>query len=165
MSEATSVFPAPRSIPKQTMTLGEAMNFEAILASETPQERRLGGYRLPDFQRPLVWTPEQEVLLIESIWDGFDIGAYAITEDSANPEFDGFLLDGQQRLNAIMRYCADQFPVRGYLWSELTIVDRRNFTKTTFPRVVLRSPSDEQMRTYYNRMNFGGVRHTEDQRA
>lgn len=160
-----SIFPPITAFLKRTMSLGEAINFSACGIGSDTTCRRMGGYRLPDFQRPLVWTEDQNILLIESIWDGMDIGSYAIVEDLTNPKNDGLLLDGQQRLNALFRYHNNEFPVRGYLWSELTDTDRREFKRSTFPRVTLRSPSEETMRTYYNRMNFSGVRHTMDQQA
>lgn len=160
-----SIFPPITAFLKRTMSLGEAINFGACGIDTDTTCRRIGGYRLPDFQRPLVWTEEQDILLIESIWDGMDIGSYAVVEDLTNPKNDGLLLDGQQRLNALFRYQNNEFPVRGYLWAELTDTDRREFKRSTFPRVTLRSPSEETMKTYYNRMNFSGVRHTMDQQA
>lgn len=42
-------------------------------------ERRLAGFILPPFQRPPVWTEEQKVRLIESIWDGIPTGSYVLT--------------------------------------------------------------------------------------
>ena len=132
---------------KTPMNMREAINFEAM-----PHEsnlRNLGGYRLPEFQRPLVWTEDQDIKLVESVWYGIDIGSYAITE-SQDPALDGLLLDGQQRLNALMAYQNDAFPVFGYYWTQLTKTDRLDFTHVVFPRVTLSSPTDQMMRFYYN---------------
>lgn len=66
---------------------------------------------IPALQRGLVWAPHQVELLWDSILRGFPIGAFALTpvqgnegqltgdEGEASAQF--FLLDGQQRYNAI----------------------------------------------------------------
>ena len=38
--------------------------------------RTVMGYLLPTWQRPLVWTTDQKVKLIESLWRGINIGTY-----------------------------------------------------------------------------------------
>lgn len=39
-------------------------------------ERFVMGFPLPAWQRPLIWTPDQKVRFILSIWSGVDIGSY-----------------------------------------------------------------------------------------
>jgi hypothetical protein len=63
---------------------------------------------IPALQRGLVWEPRQVELLWDSLLRGFPIGSFAISSVSANPEqkaadteTEYFLLDGQQRYNAI----------------------------------------------------------------
>jgi uncharacterized protein with ParB-like and HNH nuclease domain len=61
---------------------------------------------IPALQRGLVWKPDQVELLWDSILRGFPIGSFVITkadEISRQKVNEGeyFLLDGQQRLNAI----------------------------------------------------------------
>lgn len=73
---------------------------------------------IPALQRGLVWTPQQNELLWDSILRGFPIGAVVLTKWSAKlkktaEELDGsithHLLDGQQRCNAIALGFADPF--------------------------------------------------------
>jgi hypothetical protein len=59
---------------------------------------RDGGLRLPAYQRPLVWTPEQALALVESVYEGYPIGAFLVWAPSWA---EGILLDGQQRLAAL----------------------------------------------------------------
>ena len=54
--------------------------------------------RIPDLQRGLVWKPRQMELLWDSMLRGFPIGSF-ILSDAADGTF--FLMDGQQRFNAI----------------------------------------------------------------
>ena len=63
---------------------------------------------IPALQRGLVWSPKQVELLWDSLLRGFPIGSFAISSVMANPEqkaantkTEYFLLDGQQRYNAI----------------------------------------------------------------
>ena len=71
---------------------------------------RAGIIDIPALQRGLVWAPHQVELLWDSILRGFPIGAFALTPVSGNerqiannekPSARYFLLDGQQRYNAI----------------------------------------------------------------
>ena len=65
---------------------------------------------IPSLQRGLVWAPHQVELLWDSILRGFPIGAFALTPVNGNEgqltrtseaKAKYFLLDGQQRYNAI----------------------------------------------------------------
>ena len=79
---------------------------------------------------------------------------------------DGLLIDGQQRLRSLERYLDGEFPVFGYRWSEVTIVDRRFFEMSTiFACYVTETEDEDYLRSYYDMTNFGGTAHTEDQRA
>lgn len=53
---------------------------------------------LPDIQRGLVWTPQQIAFLWDSMLRGFPIGGFVFSENADNTYY---LLDGQQRWNAI----------------------------------------------------------------
>lgn len=149
------------------MTVAEVIGFESC--ADKTGKRVLGGFILPEFQRQRVWTQEQNVSLIEAIYEGFNFGSYAIIlKDGAgcdNSEYDGLLLDGQQRISAILDYVNNKFPVFGFLYKDLTPADRLRFKMTIFPRIILATEDEAVMRDYYNRMNFSGVRHTEEERA
>lgn len=124
------------------------------------------GYFLPTWQRPLVWTQGQKVRLIESAWKGLSIGTYTYNRASLGSPYDNLLIDGQQRLHAIECYLNDEFPVFGYRWSEVTVVDRRIWEMTTHFRSYITETEDEAfLRNYYNLTNFGGTAHKETERA
>jgi hypothetical protein len=65
---------------------------------------------IPSLQRGLVWAPKQIELLWDSLFRGFPVGSFAVTQVQSNNEIQKtnqaysphfFLLDGQQRYNAI----------------------------------------------------------------
>lgn len=127
--------------------------------------RMVMGYRLPSWQRPFVWTQDQSVKLIESLWLGINIGTYTFNRSHKDDNYDDLLIDGQQRMKAIEDYINDAFPVFGYKWSEVTKVDKRSFNGRHFHCYVTQRDDDEYLRGYYNMMNFSGTAHTEGQRA
>lgn len=127
----------------------------------------LGAFVLPPFQRPPVWTLEQNVKLIESIWLGYDIGRYTIIDTWGRyNKWSDCLIDGQQRIRAIISYRNDEFPVFGCRFSELSLPESREFDNTVFPRAAVSNEMTEaEYRDIYNRLNYGGTIHTEAQRA
>lgn len=133
-----------------------------------PHGRRvIMGYALPTWQRPLVWTQEQQVRFLESAWKGLNLGTFSYNRTRSSPHpLDDLLIDGQQRMWSLQQYLEDAFPVFGYRWSEITDADRRGFQVTrTFGCYETQSEDEDYLRSYYDLMNFGGVAHTEDQRA
>lgn len=97
-------------------------------------ERYACGFPLPDFQRDLCWTRDQEVAFIETLWAGLPPGIFIIHAtrgDSSMPNgitrFSGWCLEGQQRLTTIQRYFDDVFSVHGLYFSELNKLERSEF--------------------------------------
>lgn len=126
------------------------------------------GFAIPFFQRALVWDVDQQRNLIHSIWMNIPIGTYSVnftTGKDLPPRLRNILIDGQQRLEALRAYWDDEFKYRGYNWSQLSDRDQRHFVSTTFPQMRTDSESEDDVRTYYNAMNFGGVAHKEGERA
>lgn len=122
-------------------------------------ERRLGYFILPPFQRPLVWTIEQKIRFIESAWMRLPLGVF-IWNEAPGTRFDMWLLDGQQRVSAILQYVSDGFPVFGHRFSELTEVDRRIWDLVVgFPCLRTNLRSMVQARDVYDRLAYGGTPH------
>lgn len=134
------------------------------------RRRTIMGYVLPDFQRGLVWTQNQSVRFIESLWKGLSVGTYTVNIDNSygngNPHLRNILVDGQQRMWALQQYIEDYFPVFGLFYSELNDLEKRSFKNTTiWPCYETASNDEEYIRNYYNLMNFGGTAHKESERA
>lgn len=143
-------------------------------------DRFVMGFPLPSWQRPLVWTQEQKMRLIQSIWAGVDIGSYLVNDQyefvqlgTATPYFRKFseiLLDGQQRLAALESYLTNEFPVPDVqgiprYWRDLPRIERRRFSSYHFARANIKSWDEATLRLAYDLRAFGGTAHTEDQRA
>lgn len=131
--------------------------------------RTIMGFVIPDWQRPLVWTTEQCIRFIESLWTGVPVGTYTTNQDPTygrGPHRTrNLLVDGQQRMWAIQQYLEDVFSVFGLKYSELNVLERRIFGAIKWSGYETNSHDEAFIRDYYNRMNFGGIAHTEDQRA
>lgn len=124
-------------------------------------ERALGWFVLPPFQRPPVWTLAQKVRFVESCWLRLPIGAFIYNrpERSGSP-YENWLLDGQQRVTAVLGYVEDEFPVFGRLFSELTDTDYRFWEMSTpFPSMVTNIDDEAQLLEVYDRLAYGGTPH------
>lgn len=127
--------------------------------------RSVLGWLLPPWQRGFVWTDDQSIRFIESAWRGLPLGTYTINI-AYGTGFDGWLIDGQQRMRALERYINDEFPVLGYRWSEVTDTDRAAFEISRVWNYYETSSKDENyLASYYNIMNFGGTPHVDGQQA
>lgn len=80
----------------------------------------------PTYQRGYVWTEEDEVRLIDSVFNGSDIGKF-IFLTYPWPIEDDDVLDGKQRLNTLVRFTTSQFQYNGLYWHQLSKVDRYKF--------------------------------------
>lgn len=152
-------------------------NPESVTEFHEPSEWLLG-YAIPPFQRAVVWDEERMVRFVESAILGMNLGTWTYNstmnlgphrKDASGKEVwecDLWLIDGQQRLTALDRYWSDAFPVFGSYWSEVSERDQRRLLMSThFPAFETQMKDEAQLRDLYDRMNFGGIAHSEDQRA
>lgn len=139
------------------------------------------GFPLPSWQRDSVWTDEQKIRFIISIWTEGDLGSYLINEvpelfyEDARAvvrsrPFADCLLDGQQRLSAIQDYVDDKIAVpddqgvaRYYV--ELSNKENRFFRNRAFSATTVSSEDERELREIYDLRAFGGVNHEPHQRA
>lgn len=124
------------------------------------------GFRLPGWQRPAVWTPEQRTAFLESAWLGYGLGQIVVTERHSTllgrlDPLDQLLIDGQQRLGAIQAYFQDELEVFGVRWSEVHPDDQaRLLIHATLGMVRLGPGYDEAaLRAKYIRLNDSGTPH------
>lgn len=133
-------------------------------------DRYAMGAPLPEWQREACWTRDQQIRLIESIWIGLPIGFYVINREKVSHQgvphkFSGILIDGQQRMLAVEAYLNNEFPVCGAYWKDTPLPKKREFRSAHFPYYEVSIWKESQLRELYNRLNFGGVAHREDQKA
>lgn len=120
----------------------------------------------PDFQRAHVWTQRQQAEFIEYMLAGGPSGRElyfacegwntAITKTTRM-----VIVDGKQRLTAVMAFVQDKLPVRGKLLSEWTGVMR----ETTGARFRCHVADIDRKATlkWYLALNTGGTPHTDEE--
>jgi hypothetical protein len=140
-------------------------------ASDYPWAKKmLGKFPLPPWQRDSVWTLEQKVSFIQSAYLGYDLGSVVINEhmdlnDDKLATFSDCLIDGQQRIECILDYTNNTFPVYGLLWKELVRGEQNRFLMREIGKRMVSCFDEEKLKQVYNHLNFSGTRHKESERA
>lgn len=149
--------------------------YEKLFQAEDLEQ--LGHYYVAPFQRPAVWSLDQARRLNESVHLGISIGSVVVSaegrHDSATgkyPRTADWIIDGQQRMRSLQAYMKEGLRIfvdtpHEHAFDELERPQQRSFENTTIGYIRLDHCSEEALREMYNRLNFGGVAHTEDQRA
>lgn len=142
-----------------------------------PGQEWLLGYALPPFQRPSVWTQEQQRRFCESAILGLSLGTWVCNVSQEHPTSmvegrecfhitDNWLIDGQQRFRALDAWWSDEVEVFGLKWSDVDRVRQKKFLMHThFEAFEIRTTDLGVLREIYDRLNFGGTPHSPDQRA
>ena len=153
-------------------------NYESMFEGSIQKLEQLGHYYIPSYQRAEVWTIEQKRRLVESVWLGISIGSIVVSAEGETDKSTGRypiqadnLLDGRQRLSAIRDYLENGMRIfvgteHEHGWNDLDIPQQRRFRNTSLGYITIdRDFSLEALKEIYNRLNFSGTAHTEDQRA
>ena len=122
---------------------------------------------IPDWQRERCWTAEQQVDWCGFVLSGYPLPAIWIREVN-NPEAGRFrdeLVDGQQRLTALLAWTRQEIPARIWdgqeVWCESemhrAMLDRRAMPCLTLPE----KTTDKQVIDLYLSINSLGTPHTE----
>ena len=104
---------------------------------------------IPSLQRGLVWAPHQVELLWDSILRGFPIGAFTLTPVNGNEgqlthasesKAKYFLLDGQQRYNAIKAaFTPWDNEAKSVLWVDFMPPSQTNSTRRFWIKVITKA--------------------------
>jgi hypothetical protein len=154
-------------------TLGEFLSKYKDFKEEGPlveADRYVMGFPIPPWQRPIVWTEAQQVSFIENVLIGVPTGTIAVVDfgyENGSLIFGSdWLLDGQQRLMAIQNYVDGVFMAHGIYYADLERTDHSlRFRGRAFPSLVLSHMPEDDLKQFYNTYNFGGVAHSEADRA
>ena len=128
------------------------------------------------YQRPLVWSLKDKQLLIESIYEGIDCGkvivrmrswkyleALSLTDETEL--FFRDVVDGKQRLNAVVSFINDEFvDLHGNNYSDLSATAQHLFTNNQlFSYAEMpESTKDEEVIEQFLKLNFTGVQQSEE---
>lgn len=81
-----------------------------------------------DYQRGNVWTLEDKKRLIESIFNNIDIGKFVLIRRPFRTEGKLYeMLDGKQRLTALVEFYEGRFKYKGLKFHELSVRDQTHF--------------------------------------
>lgn len=123
------------------------------------------------YQRPFVWSEDDERNLIDSIYNGIDCG-HILVRDRSFKELEHIaskgitelyfkdIIDGKQRLNTIKRFMNDEFTDSyGKYYSDISNKDQHRFLNHSFftYSIMAENSSDELVIGQFLKMNFCGV--------
>lgn len=84
----------------------------------------------PDYQRGLVWTLEDKVNLIDSIFNNIDIGKFVLLGRAYREKEPNFeILDGKQRLTALVEFYENRYSYKGLKYYQLHWKDKLHFER------------------------------------
>ena len=105
----------------------------------------------PDYQRDLVWNDEDKLNLIDSIFKNIDIGKFVFVElPYQSVESPGYeVLDGKQRLNAIVDYYLNKYPYKGVYYNDLSREEKYWFLQRGVAIAKVRGQITEKQKLKY----------------
>lgn len=116
----------------------------------------------PDFQRGHVWTEQQQIRYVEFVLKGGNSSRVIYWNHPGwmgNWKGDMVLVDGKQRLSAVLRFLHNELPAFGHLRTEYT--DHLRITHTEFRMNVNNLKTRAEVLQWYLDLNAGGVVHTD----
>ena len=108
----------------------------------------------PDYQRGNVWELSDKVALIDSIFRNIDIGKFTFIKNSILEPIE--VLDGKQRITAILEFYEDRFEYKGCKFSDLSRKDQRHFTSYNISWGESEGLTKEQKLRYFIKLNTTG---------
>ena len=117
----------------------------------------------PDYQRELVWSEDDKVALIDSIFKDIDIGQFVLIHVGYSLGHNYEILDGKQRLNALCEFFEGRFKYKGLTYAEMHPHDKSHFNNFG---IVIGETRDtltkKQKLDYFLRLNTRGKDQTAD---
>lgn len=93
-----------------------------------------GSYRVNRrYQRKLIWTLAEKVMFIDSIVRGYPVPIILLAEDNSAGQSQLEIIDGMQRLNAVVTFIENDFAVDGKFFD----LNATAFTKAAFDKGIL----------------------------
>jgi uncharacterized protein with ParB-like and HNH nuclease domain len=114
----------------------------------------------PEYQREYVWELEDKIKLIDSIFNNVDIGKFTFirydTETWRETKLSYEVLDGKQRIRAILDYFEDRFEYKGKKFSDLSNRDKWHFEDYPISIAEVNQMSNEEIMRYFLILNTAG---------
>lgn len=114
----------------------------------------------PEYQRDLVWSESQKISFIESCFDeqknlGMLTYHHNGTYGEGTPLY--IVIDGKQRLNALVEYRLGYFAVMGYFYKDLSNRDKNRFEDRVLPYQEIRNLTLKEQAELFLLVNDTGV--------
>lgn len=110
-----------------------------------------------DYQRDLVWTLDDKIALIESIFNNIEIGKFVFVQRHENTPGKYYeILDGKQRLSTLCEFYEGRFAYKGVFYQDLSYMDRYRFTSHPITYGFLENPDKRGIYETFIKMNTCG---------
>lgn len=110
----------------------------------------------PEYQREFVWELEDKQSLIDSIFNNIDIGKFTIVTNLYTSKFLYEILDGKQRLRALLDYYEDRFEYKGKRYSDLSLREQDHIKNYAVGVAETEDITREQKLRYFLMLNKSG---------
>lgn len=112
----------------------------------------------PEYQRGNVWSLEDKVALIDSIFNDIEIGRIVLMKrDYSYERKEAYeIIDGKQRLTALTEFYEDRFQYKGLFFSQMHPFDQNHFENKQMAVIEAPEMSREQVIEYFIRVNISG---------
>ena len=113
----------------------------------------------PEYQREYVWTEEDKVKLIDSIFNNVTIGLFVFAKLPYAPDSKTYeMVDGKQRLTTLVEFYEDRFPYKGVYFSQMNFHDINHFETYGISMGTLDEPTEKEKYAAFLAVNtFGRV--------
>lgn len=113
----------------------------------------------PSYQCQYVWSQDDKVKLIDSIFNNISIGLFVFAKMPFESDAKAYeIIDGKQRLTALVEFHEDRFQYKGYFYSELSARDKSHFENYDISMDVLNKPNEKEKYAAFLAINtFGKV--------
>lgn len=159
--------PAFSDIPKLTVSnhcYTVAVTWDYLIEDVNRYITKYGLQLNPDFQRGNIWTREQQIAFVEFKLRGGSASDNILMNHkgwSSDYKGDMVLVDGLQRLTAVMEFLNDEIPAFGHFRNEYT--DQHYLGSLFFNFIVNTLQTRKQVLNWYVELNSGGTVHTESE--
>jgi len=110
-----------------------------------------------DYQRDHVWTEDDKIALIDSIFNNIEIGKFMFVQRNFSVEGKLYeIIDGKQRLTALCDFYEDRFKYKGQYFSELHPLDKHAFDDHPITYGYLITPTREMILDTFIKLNTNG---------
>lgn len=114
----------------------------------------------PDYQRDYVWKMDDKVNLIDSIFNNIDIGKFVFvrydSETWSDLNLSYEVLDGKQRMRAILDYYEARFEYKGQKFSDLSIKDQNHIENYPIPIAEINELPKNEIIKFFIALNTNG---------